>query len=310
MPNIAPESDRLAVVAAVIRDHQGRVLLAQRPSHKHQGGRWEFPGGKVEPGEALDVALARELEEELGVVAQHCRPFMTVDHHYPDLHVRLHFREVMAWGGVPHGREGQTVNWFHIDAMQTLTFPAANRPVVSALTLSDYLLVMPDQLPEDWQARLLAALARGCGLVYLRGLERHPQRLREAVALCRHHGALSLVRDDVMLMKSVGADGLHLSAANAARLNERPAVSLLSVACHDPAELAQAERLQADLVTLSPVQRTASHLEVAPLGWPRFAELATGRPFAVYALGGMSPQDLDAARQHGARGIAAIRAFL
>lgn len=318
MPSIVPElmsglmpelKPRLDVVAAIIRDADGRVLLAQRPAHKHQGGRWEFPGGKVEAGEALDHALARELDEELGLAASAFEPFMTVDHRYPELHVRLHFREVKKWQGNAHGREGQLVNWFTVGEMATLEFPAANRPVVKALQLSDTLLVMPDRLLPDWAARLHNAIDNGCRVVYLRALDQHPEQLQQAVTICRQRGALSLVRNDEALMRRCGADGLHLGAAAAASMSQRPDLAWLSVACHSAAELEVAQRLSADLVLLSPVQATATHPDVAPLGWSRFSGLATGQPFAVYALGGMTPADIATARHHGARGIAAIRAF-
>ena len=98
---------RLDVVAGIIQDNQARFLLSQRPAHKHQGGRWEFPGGKVEPGETPAAALSRELEEELGIQAIDSVPFMTIDHDYPDLSVRLMFRQVTRWAGEPHGREQQ-----------------------------------------------------------------------------------------------------------------------------------------------------------------------------------------------------------
>lgn len=302
---------RLHVVAAIIRAADGRLLLAQRPAHKHQGGRWEFPGGKVEANETLHEALARELDEELGLSADSSEPFMTVDHRYPDLHVRLHFREVTSWQGDAHGREGQPVAWFALAELATLSFPAANRPVVKALQLSDALMVMPDiTVMVDWQARLEKAIASGCRVVYLRGLEKHPQQLQQAVKICRAAGVVSLLRNDVELMRSSGAAGLHLNGPAAATLAQRPDVAWLSVACHSAEELAVARRLQADLVLLSPVLATATHPDAKPLGWQRFAELAIGQPFAVYALGGMSQADIVTAKQHGARGIAAIRAFL
>lgn len=310
MPNTVPDTaPRLDVVAAIIRDNSGRVLLARRPEHKHQGGRWEFPGGKVEPGEALEHALSRELDEELGVSIRSCRPFMTVDHHYPDLHVRLHFREVSDWHGEPHGREGQPVRWFAVNELGTLEFPAANRPIVKALQLSDQLLILPETLPQDWRSRLASAIASGSNLVYLRGLEKNPVILCQAVELCRQSGALALVRNEPALLLQCRADGLHLSANAAATLKQRPDVGLLSVACHNEVELEIAQRLQADMVTLSPVRDTATHTDATSLGWQEFARLAVGRPFAVYALGGVNKEDLELARGHGARGVAGIRDF-
>jgi 8-oxo-dGTP diphosphatase len=311
MPSTAPEqSARLDVVAAIMRDADGRVLLARRPEHKHQGGRWEFPGGKVEQGEALDHALARELDEELGIQVQTCQPFMTVDHHYPDLHVRLHFREVLGWQGAPHGCEGQAVEWFAIEQLAALEFPAANRPVVKALQLSDFVLVLPDVLPDDINVRLDAAIQRGCRVIYLRSTRHVSEQAIALVQRCRQQGALTLVRNDLALMHALGADGLHLSAAVAREMATRPAVKWLSLACHDEEEIATAARLRADMLLLSPVNLTSTHPQATALGWQQFSALATGQPCAVYALGGVGPDDLLIARQHGARGVAGIRAFL
>lgn len=297
------------VSAVALIDIDGRVLLAQRPEGKSMAGLWEFPGGKVEAGEALQHALQRELVEELGVFVQSSRPFMTVDHHYSDLYVRLHFREVTDWHGEPHGREGQPVNWFAVAELGALEFPAANRPVVTALGLSDQLVILPEVLAEDWRSRLTSVMASGANLIYLRGLEKSPAMLSQAVELCHRAGALALVRNDSALLQQCGADGLHLSAEAARKLTQRPDVSLLSVACHNEEELDIACRLKADMVTLSPVNHTLTHPDAEPLGWQEFARQALGRPFAVYALGGVRKEDIDHARDHGARGVAGIRGF-
>ncbi|MGB1498927.1 8-oxo-dGTP diphosphatase MutT, partial [Alloalcanivorax venustensis] len=125
MSEFLPE---IVVVAAIIRDRENRLCLSRRPEHKHQGGLWEFPGGKVEEGEPLEQALARELDEELGMQGARSRPFMTVRHRYPDLRVTLHFREVTAYTGEPHGREGQPVEWVPLQELSSRQFPAANQP--------------------------------------------------------------------------------------------------------------------------------------------------------------------------------------
>ena len=298
---------RTRVVAGIIRDQAGRVLLSRRPEGVHQGGRWEFPGGKMEAGETPPQALARELEEELGLFPRHCRPFMTVDHDYADKSVRLCFREVLSWSGRPVGREGQAVDWFEASRLGALTFPEANQPVVRALGLGDLLQVLPLNEP-GWQQRLAAALAAGCALVYARG-STDPRLLRDVAGQCHDAGAMVMVATDPETFPATGADVLHLPGARAAVIDDRPEVPLLSVACHDEAELARAQALRADMVLLSPVQATASHPGAEPLGWQRFAQLATGQPFAVYAMGGLSPADLDEARIHGARGVAGIRGF-
>lgn len=309
MLNTAVERDRLRVVAAVIRQADGRVLLARRPASKYQGGLWEFPGGKVETGESLSQALRRELAEELGLQLLSSRPFLTLDHDYPELSVRLYFREVLRWRGEAHGREGQAVNWWRPEQLQQLDFPAANRVPLTALALPDQLLILPQPLPPDWQQRLHTAITRGATLVYLRGLQQQPALLQQAQALCRAAGARTLLGNDVQGVQDGAADGLHLSAAAAAACRQRPPVPLLSVACHDAAELAVARRLQADMMLLSPVRPTTSHRQRPALGWAEFARLALGQPMVVYALGGMRRTDLRRARNHGARGVAGISGF-
>ena len=301
-------TERLDVVAAIVRNPQGEILLSQRPAHKHQGGRWEFPGGKVEAGESLHAALARELHEELGIDVQHSIPFMTIDHVYPELTVRLYFREVTDWSGMPHGREQQPVDWFALSQLSSLSFPEANTPVVTALMLPDRWLVLEDASPDLALPEQLRG--KNIGGVYLRGVTQADETTKAFVARCTELGVSTLVRNDAPLAQQLGASGVHLSEACAAQCNVRPSCALLSVACHSDAALQQAARLNADMVMLSPVQATQTHPDAKPLGWENFAQLATGRAFAVYALGGLHPDDLARAREAGARGIAGIRAFM
>ncbi len=143
MPNTVAEGKAagwLHVVAAVIwRDcvgQPGQILLAKRPVGKHQGGKWEFPGGKVEKGEMATHALVRELLEELGIKAAPARltPFVQVHHRYPDKSVFLDVWELRDFTGIPQGREGQDIGWFTLNELATLPFPAANLPILNALT--------------------------------------------------------------------------------------------------------------------------------------------------------------------------------
>ncbi len=298
----------LLVVAAIIRGPDGRILLSQRPAHKHKGGCWEFPGGKVEAGEALDTALARELEEELGLRVRACQPFMTIEHHYPELSVRLCFREVTAFEGQPVGREGQPVQWFTPGELGALDFPEANQPVVKALALPDQWLILPTPLPADWREALPRSIAAGATLVYLRGVE-EVLLLRELVQCCHAGGALALVADDPALATAVAADGVHLRQQQAMRLKQKPAQPWISMACHDQASLAHAVALGADMVLLSPVRETPTHPGQPGMGWPSFRALAEGLPLPVYALGGVTPAEVRQAREAGARGVAGIRGF-
>ena len=98
---------RIHVMAAVIRDAERRILIAKRPDDAHQGGLWEFPGGKLEPGESRLEALQRELHEELGITVQQARPLIDLQHNYPDKHIRLDVWEVSEFTGTAHGAEGE-----------------------------------------------------------------------------------------------------------------------------------------------------------------------------------------------------------
>ena len=123
------------VVAAVIYNRRQQILLAQRPSHKHQGGKWEFPGGKVEPTETATIALKRELFEELGIEADlpSMQPLIEIRHIYPDKNIHLDVWAVSQFQHEPVGKEGQDIAWFELAELASLDFPAANQPIIKKL---------------------------------------------------------------------------------------------------------------------------------------------------------------------------------
>jgi len=113
------------VAVGVLVQSDGRYLLAQRPPGKPYEGYWEFPGGKLERGETVETALARELHEELGIVMTQCHRWHTLEHDYPHAYVRLHFCKVTGWTGEPHGREGQAFSWQRLPVEVAPLLPAA-----------------------------------------------------------------------------------------------------------------------------------------------------------------------------------------
>ena len=121
------------VAVAVISDGEGRVLLTRRRADSHQGGLWEFPGGKVEDGEDLSAALRRELEEELGIAIGEHRPLLEVRHDYGDKQVFLDVHEVLSFAGNPQPLEQQPMCWVPLAELGSFRFPAANEPIVLAL---------------------------------------------------------------------------------------------------------------------------------------------------------------------------------
>ena len=121
------------VVAAAILDASGRVLIAERPPGKHMAGRWEFPGGKVAPGESEEAALARELEEELGIECLEARPMMRLTHCYPDRDVDLSMWVVERYRGEPQALDGQRLKWVPRTQLAGEDILEADRPFVAAL---------------------------------------------------------------------------------------------------------------------------------------------------------------------------------
>jgi 8-oxo-dGTP diphosphatase len=126
-------SAAVRVVAAVLRDARGRVLIAQRPPGKHMAGYWEFPGGKIAPGESGEAALARELAEELGVTVRRCHPLLQLRHDYPDRVVELDVFVVDDYGGEPAGLEAQALKWVAAAQLAGEALLPADRPIIEAL---------------------------------------------------------------------------------------------------------------------------------------------------------------------------------
>lgn len=312
MPSTGAESQPLSVAVGVVRDGLGRVLISYRGKGRHQGDRWEFPGGKLDPGESVDKALARELEEELGVAVAAAVPLIDLVHDYGDRRVHLHVCEVTEWSGTPVGREGQAIRWVAPDALDPDRFPAANRAIIRAIGLPPHYVISADAGDRTaWLAALDRVLARGERLIQFRvrltGAARR-SLAREALTRCRRAGALLLINGTSDEVSEIGADGLHLSRRQLADCTERPLQPPYRVAasCHDSAELRQAALCGVDWAVLSPVRPTTSHPGRTPLGWNAFAEWVAAVDFPVYALGGMTPGDQRTARVHGAQGIAGI----
>lgn len=303
------------VVAAVITDARGRILLNRRTENRDMAGLWEFPGGKREAGETSEQALVRELREELGIEAEVGEWIMDVPQRYPDKHLTLEVRHVRSWKGSPRGREGQAITWVAADKLTRYSMPPADLPVVAALRQPDRYLITPapdageGALPR-WHGQLQRAVAAGQRRVQLRLAADLPQRrsLIEQVLRTHPHDVQWLLNRDIELARALGV-GVHLGSEQLQSLQERPlpAAQLVAASCHDLEQLLAAQRLGCDFAVLGPVQATASHPDATPLGWDAFAALRAQVSLPIYALGGMTPQHVAEARRHGGQGIAAIR---
>jgi mutator protein MutT len=127
------------VVAGAVIDAAGRVLIAQRPPGKHLAGGWEFPGGKLEPGEARATGLARELGEELGIAIRNPRPLIRVRHTYPDGEVLIDMWVVKSYSGSPQGLDGQALDWLSQENLEKAKLLPADGPIVRVLRLPERL---------------------------------------------------------------------------------------------------------------------------------------------------------------------------
>jgi len=307
--NIAP----VEVVAAVIERPDGSFLLAQRPSGKVYAGFWEFPGGKVEPGEPLATALARELHEELGIDVEIAHPWIVRTYAYAHATVRLNFFRVRAWKGEPQGKEEQRIEWQRASAIDVGPLLPANAPVLRALELPcEYAITHAREIGTEHQlSRLELRLASGLRLIQVREKDMPAPELehfgKAVIALARPRGARVLINSDIELARRLAADGVHLAAAQLARLQRRPDLPWCAASCHNAVELARAAQLGIDFAVLGPVQATPTHPDSTPLGWEGFAAAAHGSSLPVFALGGMRTHELETAWRHGAHGIAMLR---
>lgn len=320
---------RVHVAVGVILNPQGEVLIAKRASRQHLGGLWEFPGGKLESGEDVRRALARELHEELGIVVTHQAPLCMIQHNYPDKAVLLDVWTVHGFTGQPHGREGQPLRWVHPCELAYDDFPEANRAIIRAIRLPEHIAVIdlpspftdtdfdyPDQLPDNTLIRLRRTTVPT-------GTEdrKYVSSIRaflDAGILTRHplvvdiNSNPALQKDLAQLLHSYSRiQGYFANSHTLRKLIARPDGDqiLLGCACHSDEELKQATFLSADFAILSPVLPTRSHPDHPGMGWGAFSELSSRHQIPVYAMGGISMQDLTTAKAAGARGIAGISMF-
>lgn len=314
----------LDVAAGLITKPDGSLLLGERPADKPWPGWWELPGGKIEAGETVLQALARELKEELDIDVTEATPWVTYTHEYPKNIVRLAFCRVTGWNGTPTGLEGQRLAW--VDPKSPLNvgplLPATEPPLRWLRLPEQYLLTSIGSTAnlDDFLKRLEQAFASGVGMVQFREPAWAAQAEQasavasafEAVlSLCQRHGVLCLVNSAHPQAWWSRADGVHLRQRDAASFDRSTLPNKwVGLSVHAQGELEQVKKIEADFVVLGHVLPTPSHPGQAALGWQTFNQIAQNAGVPVYAIGGQSLATVAEARQHGAHGIAAIRGLL
>lgn len=304
----------IVVACGVLRDAQGQVLIVERPAGKIAALKWEFPGGKVEAGEAPRQTLDRELHEEIGIRVREARPLILFTHEYRERTVTLHTFLVTGWDGEARGCESQRLHWQRADAPLTLDVLPTVAPILRALRLPEDYVFTPPQAPLSTWIGALDALPRHALLRLRRPSLQDADYATEARALiarARGLGLRVLLDRGEAMARALRADGLHFTQA-ALMESDAPFTAdglLRAASAHDAAALARATQRGMDALVIGSVRATTTHPGGAVLGWDGFAALARQANLPAYAIGGLAPADKPAAFAAYAQGVAGISAY-
>lgn len=309
-------SSPVHVVAGVLRDTRGRILLARRTEGRDLAGAWEFPGGKVESGESPIQALKRELHEELGIEIGKAEALISVPQRYSNKSIVLDVYTVQSYTGKPKGREKQALAWSPPEKLASYPMPPADRPVVAAITQPNAIAITPEFHGEKhaFLSCIEQQLDSGLRLIQLRTQSLSGKKLKELAldirTLCHANSATLYINADIALAKSLDCP-VHLKSRQLmqADIELQLAGHAFSASCHTDDELVRAEKLAATFVTLGPVHETRTHPEQKGIGWNIFEKLRNEVSMPIFALGGLAAEDLPLARRHGAQGVAGITGF-
>ncbi len=305
----------LQVAVGVVQDSAGRILISRRSPDAHQGGLWEFPGGKIENGESVEQALARELYEELAIRVGSISPLINIVHQYSDLKVQLHVCSVSDFSGQAQACEGQQFSWVYKDQLVHYDFPEANKPIITAITLPRYYAILDDGDPGRLLSNLSKILAKDVKLIQARLKNSSPEEVdgfvTQAIPLCQQYNAEILFNSSVDSSFWLQLHGVHLTSQDLMALSSRPTgLRWLAASCHTLAELLHAQEIGVDFVVLAPVAETKTHPGQSGMGWRKYAELVAQVNIPVFALGGMTFEQYHKSINAGSQGIAGIRLFL
>lgn len=312
-----PENELVHVAVGLIVNSDDEVLVALRHPDSHQGGLWEFPGGKVEHGESVFAALDREFREELGVSVRRAFPMRKIYHAYPDKRVLLDVWRITEFSGQAIGREGQQIKWQAVTELQAEHFPRANSPIIDLLRLPDRIAITPGFRTMGELERFIEHCAAGTvQCIQLRqkqlSADEYDDWFQRASVSCSEAGISLIANIPIGRSAAYAGSPVHYSASDlmqAATGGSGGDHPFRSASCHGLEELRIAEELEMDFVYLSPVAATGKYSAERILGWSNFEALASQVSIPVYALGGMRLDDLPLARAHGAAGIAGIGMF-
>lgn len=291
----------IQVAVGIVSNKEGKLLIAKRLDHWLGAGFWEFPGGKIEPKESNEMALKRELMEEVGVDVQKCHPLIRLSYEYPERKVVLHAWNVTSFTGIASGLEGQEIRWCYPHELNNINMLPANRAIVIAAQLPDiYTLSPPFENAATFLPLLEKTLQRKpVKLLLLQAdnltAQSYTQLAKQVFAFCRHAGVrLMLTHPELAVVESLEADGIHLSLEQLHQINERPKNDIwVAATCNTAVAIQKAEQLGLDFLMINSI-----NLDL-------LEELIANANLPVYTLS-RSLRDNAIAKGHGAQGVAMI----
>lgn len=310
---------RQSIALGIVYNQHQQVLISKRKDTQHLAGLWEFPGGKLEPGESFKLALRRELVEEVGITINSVIKFIDTQYKYDDRDLRFQCFKVANFTGEVQSNENQQIRWVNLNELESIHLPLANRPVVDALILpQNYMIADEEVFGKQLISCVKNQLKQDVKLIQHRagyGMSKSQfiANSKNLKQLCDQYNAKLITNCSLDWLVDVQSHGFHVSSRSLKEFcmntNNLSLPEVFSASCHNEAEVSMANQLGVRCVLIGPINRTKSHPEANILGWKRFNQLCAYANMPTYALGGMNVDDNKTAITFGAQGIAAIRAF-
>ena len=306
------------VSIGIFTDSDNRVLVSKRPQGVHLQGMLEFPGGKRGKFETPEQALKRELSEELGVDVLRVARLIQFNYSYPEKNVFLDVYKILEYSGTITANENQELNWIKISKLKTAEFPQANFGIIRAIQLPDRIAVTPNfsDTENDFLKQFVRlAASKNISIIHLRSHDLddagYLQLANECLKICKKYQKKLILNRNADTVIETKAHGLHLTSKKLLGLSRRPLNGsyLLSASCHNTEEIKHAVDIGLDYIFLGPVIEKKSNQENTPLGLNVFSTILERSLIPVYAIGGLSGDDIKKIVQCGGQGIAAIREF-
>ena len=307
-----------SVAIGIIENEQSQILISQRSKNTHLGGFWEFPGGKVDPGESFKSALRRELFEEVGIRILSVEKLIAFNFKYEDRNILFQCFKVLSYHGEVQAKEKQALKWLKKEELHDEDFPSANKTILDTIRLSqEYMIADQNFFGDDLLSVIEKNLQKDISICQFRAHTLNKKdyipRAQEVRDLCAEYNAQMICNCNLDWIDKISPHGVHLTSKQLAEefdsILDGAIDKLFSISCHTEQEIDLANQTSARCILIGSVLETPSHPNAESLGWKGFYDLCVKANKPVYALGGMNNSQKEAVLVYGAQGIAAIRAF-